>query len=86
MSDEERWTRHQPQADTNRPDPEPLWMVSKGTASRRAELCDHGVNGVELRIYVNGEFLRADRYVTRELALLEADTIRDALLATGWTR
>lgn len=62
-----------------------LWTLVKGTESRRLELRDHGVIGAELQIYVNGQFLKGQRYENRALALLQADAIKDALEASGWT-
>jgi hypothetical protein len=43
------------------------------------------VIGAELQTFVNGQFVRGQRYENRALALLQADAIRDALSATGWT-
>jgi hypothetical protein len=74
------------QTATERRAAEPLRTLSKGKESQCAELRGHGVNGVELQIYMNGEFVRTDRYVTRVLALPEADALRDALQMTSWAR
>lgn len=40
--------------------------------------------GAELQIYENGQFVTGQWCETRALAL-QADAIRDALQATGWT-
>jgi hypothetical protein len=85
MSDEGRWTPRQPQVELEAKACEVLRTLLRGTESRRADLRDDGVTAAELQIYVNGQFVNAQRYETRTQAILQAESIRDALVATGWT-
>jgi len=70
----------QPQPD------EYLWTLTRGTERRRAEVRDFHDLGAELQIYVNDEFVSAQRYPTRALAALAGNAIREAYEHEGWKR
>lgn len=63
---------------------EPLWTFTRGTEQRHAEIRSAGRMGVELQIFVNGEFASGRRYENRALALIDADALRDTLELDRW--
>jgi hypothetical protein len=85
MNEDERWTPFRRQTPRESKPVEVLWTLAKNTDMRRAELRDHGSIGAELQVYENGEFVRGERFENRALALIQADAIRNALEASGWT-
>ena len=63
-----------------------LWTMTKGLELRRAEIIEREAPAVELQFLAfDNQFLSGRRYLTRELAIIEADGVRASLEAAGWT-
>lgn len=84
MSDDHLLSSHRPPPPRQPQPGEELWRVVKGTETRHAELRDNGRLGVELQVFVNGEFAHGQRYESRPIALQEAARIRGALEGVGF--
>jgi hypothetical protein len=59
--------------------------MTRGEELRRAELRPRESGAVELQFYALDGFLSGKRYDLDVLARREADRVRDALEASGWT-
>jgi hypothetical protein len=87
MSDDEHWSPHVPLPPRERPPRTELWTMTKGLELRRAELVERENGAAELQFFAfDNQFLSGQRYDPRGLALLEAENVRSALEAAGWTR
>ena len=67
---------------------ERLWRVRKDSRTLDARLLpDPSVEpaGVELQVFYNGELLYGRRWLTRELAIRDANVKLKALQVVGWT-
>jgi hypothetical protein len=60
---------------------ERLWTLTNGSTVKHAELRD----GIELRIFHDGEIEYGRRYLARGFALEEADACRRDFERMGWT-
>jgi hypothetical protein len=77
----------------NRPPPprreprpgEPLWTLGKGSRRLACQLFDHGAQGAEYRLLVNGEFCVRRRFGGLDLAVVGAEDMRCQLEHEGWT-
>jgi hypothetical protein len=67
---------------TSRPG-ELLWSIRKDGRQLDAELRDHRTYGVELQVFREREFLYGRTWLTRALALEEADALKARYLAEG---
>jgi hypothetical protein len=60
--------------------------MTKGLEIRRAELVEREAGSAELQLFAfDNQFLSGQRYDPRGLALLEAEQVRSALEAAGWS-
>jgi hypothetical protein len=62
---------------------EELWTLTRDNERASAVMRDRGVNGFEVEITVAGAVV-VDRFLTRDLALLQAATERRRLERSGW--
>lgn len=63
---------------------ERLWVLHKGTSRLRAELRDQATAGAELHLFQDDAFIYSQRYLTRGIALEEAEGCRQLHVAEGW--
>ena len=62
---------------------EPLWSLTRHSEQATAVVRDRGVNGFDVEITV-GRAVTVDRFLTRDLAILQATTERRRLERAGW--
>jgi hypothetical protein len=62
---------------------EQLWALARDHERASAVARDRGVNGFDLEITVAGA-VTVDRFLTRDLAILQATTERRRLERAGW--
>jgi hypothetical protein len=62
---------------------ERLWTLTRDTEQATAIVRDRGVNGFDVEITVGGA-VTVDRFLTRDLAILQATTERRRLERAGW--
>jgi hypothetical protein len=63
---------------------EPLWTLTRGAKTLRCELRYHGEYGVETLLLQDGELYLGRRFLTRALALEEANTMHAQCVEHGW--
>jgi hypothetical protein len=64
---------------------EHLWSIRKNGVQLDCVLRDHGSSGVEARIIRDGEFLLGRRWPSRDLAIEEAEDLRQQYIREGGT-
>lgn len=87
MSDETRWSPFRAVPPRERPPRTELWTMTKGLDLRRAEIIARENGAAELQFFgADDQFLSGQRFLFREKAIAEAEAVREALEASGWTR